>query len=274
VQTRSGSFDECQRTLPKGKVSRISLGQMPLIDVPFQRVAVDLVGPIRPVTDRGNRYILTMVDYATRYPEAAALPGIEAERVAESLVNMYTRVGAPREMLTDLGTQLTSELMKEVSRLLSIIQLHTTPYHPSCNGLVEKFNGTLKNMLRRMCSERPQDWDRFIDPLLFAYREAPQDSLGFSPFELLYGRTVRGPMSILRELGTNEIPQEEVRTTYQYVLDLKAKLEQTCEVAKNELRKSQTRYKTYYDKKANPRQYKVCERVLILLPTEQSKLLM
>ena len=142
------------------------------------------------------------MDYATRYPEAVALPSIETERVAEALVDIFSRVGVPEEILTDCGTQFTSDLMGEIGRLLFIKQLNNTPYHPMCNGLVEKFNGTLKNMLRKMCAERPQDWDRYLNAVLFAYREVPQESLGFSPFELLYGRTVRGPMRILRELWT------------------------------------------------------------------------
>jgi len=94
--------------------------------------------------------------------------------------------------------------MKEVGRLLSIRQLTTTPYYPQCNGLVERFNGTLKTMLKRMCSERPRDWDRYINALLFAYREAPQESLGFAPFDMLYGRSVKGPLRILRQLRTRE----------------------------------------------------------------------
>ncbi|XP_021346945.1 uncharacterized protein LOC110446230 [Mizuhopecten yessoensis] len=183
------SCDICQRTVPKGRVPMAPLGTMPLIDTPFKRIAVDLIGPIQPATDRGNRYILTVVDYATRYPEAVPLRGIEAERVAEALVDIFSRVGVPAEMLTDQGAQFTSEVMHEVSRLLSMRQLTTTPYHPMCNGLVERFNGTLKQMLRRMSAERPKDWDKFINALLFAYREVPQESLGFSPFELLYGRS-------------------------------------------------------------------------------------
>ena len=71
---------------------------MPIISEPFRRIAVDLVGPLHPITDRGNNYILTIVDYATRYPEAVALPGIETERVAEALVDVFSRVGVPREM--------------------------------------------------------------------------------------------------------------------------------------------------------------------------------
>ncbi|XP_060085301.1 uncharacterized protein LOC132564684 [Ylistrum balloti] len=154
------SCDSCQRTFPKGRVAKAPLGSMPLIETPFKRVAVDIVGPLEPATDRGNRYIMTVVDYATRYPEAVPLRGIETERVAEALVDIFSRVGVPSEMLTDQGAQFTSELLREVSRLLSIRQLTTTPYHPMCNGLVEKFNGTLKQMLRRMSMERPKDWDR------------------------------------------------------------------------------------------------------------------
>uniref|UniRef100_A0A8W8J3E4 Uncharacterized protein n=1 Tax=Magallana gigas TaxID=29159 RepID=A0A8W8J3E4_MAGGI len=137
------------------------------------------------VTDKGNRYILTLVDYATRYPEAIPLPGIETERVAEALVDIFSRLAVPVEMLTDQGSQFTSDVMKEVSRLLSFKRITTTPYHPICSGLVEKFNGTLKQMLKRICAERPRDWDKYINPLLFAYREVPQESLGFSPFDLL-----------------------------------------------------------------------------------------
>lgn len=76
------SCDISQRTTPKGRTSKVPFGKVPLIDEPFKRVAVDLVGPIQPATDRGNRYILTLVDFASRYPEALALKGIEAERVA------------------------------------------------------------------------------------------------------------------------------------------------------------------------------------------------
>ena len=70
--------------------------------------------------------------------------------------------------------------LKEVSRLLSIRRLTASPYHPACNGLVEKFNGTLKQMLMRLCHEQPRQWHRFTNPLLFAYREARQEAKGFS----------------------------------------------------------------------------------------------
>ena len=113
------SCDICQRTVQKGRVAKVPLGGLPLIDTPFKRVAVDIVGPIEPPSNNRSRYILTMMDYATRYPEAIALPSIETERVAEALVEMFSRVGVPDEILTNCGSQFTSEIMKEVARLLS-----------------------------------------------------------------------------------------------------------------------------------------------------------
>ena len=69
-------------------------------------------------------------------------------------------------------------------------------------------------MLKKLCMERPTDWDRYLEAVLFAYREVKQDTLGFSPFELLYGRTVTGPMAILRGLWSKEIPEEEAQSTF------------------------------------------------------------
>ena len=268
------SCDVCQRCVPKGRVGKAPLQKMPIIGTAFQRISMDLIGPVSPPSERGNRYILTVIDYATRYPEAVALPSIDTERVAEALVQIYSRMGIPSEILTDQGSQFVSELMREIERLLSIKHMVSSPYHPECNGLCEKFNSTLKQMLKKLCVEKPRDWDRYLEPLLFAYREVPQESLGFSPFELLYGRQIRGPMSILRELWTNEKPDEEVKTTYQYVNDLRNRIEETCNLAHESLMHAQLRYKSHFDRKAKLRVLKPGDKVLILLPTDLNKLLM
>nr|XP_054770320.1 uncharacterized protein LOC129278127 [Lytechinus pictus] len=268
------SCDICQRTVPKGRIPKVPLGKMPVIDVPFLRVAVDLVGPIKPVTARKNMYILTIVDYATRYPEAVALANIETSTVAEAMVEVFCRVGVPQEILSDRGTQFTSGMMREVGRLLSIRQLTTTPYHPACNGLVERFNQTLKQILKRVCADRPSDWDRYLAPVLFAYRAAPQASLGFSPFELLYGRQVRGPLEILKELWSGQANDSELKTTYQYIVDLKDRLESTMEVAQEELSKSTSRNMRYYNAKSRVRKFVVGDKVLLLLPSDHNKLLL
>ena len=268
------SCDVCQKTTAKGSVPRVPLGDMPLINMPFKRVTVDLVGPISPPSEKGHRYILTLVDYATRYPEAVPLKNIETETVVEALLDMYSRLGVPEEVLSDLGTQFVLKCMEEVSRLLSIKRLTTTSYHPICNGLVERFNGTLKKMLRRLCNEQPHQWHRFVNPLLFAYREAPQEAIGFLPFDLLCGRTVRGPVQILKELWTGETDGTEVKTSYQYVLELRERLDHTIKVAQEELLKSPKKNKTLYDRRAKRREFQKGDKVLLLLPTDTNKLLM
>ena len=265
----------CQLTVSRGTVPKMPLGTMPLIGEPFKRVAVDIVGPLgEQRTRRGNRYILTLMDYASRYPEAVALRNIDTQTVAEALLDIYSRVGIPEEILSDQGTQFLSNVMREVSRLLQINQKVTSPYHPMCNGLVERFNGTLKKILIRLADDQPRDWDRFLPAALFAYREVPSESTGFSPFELLYGRTVRGPTEILYELWTKEGQPEEVRTSYQYVLELKDRLSSTMELVKENLSRDQKRQKSYFDRRTRVRHLKEGDQVLILLPTTQDKLTM
>ena len=164
--------------------------------------------------------------------------------------------------------------MKEVCRLLSLQQITTTPYHSICNGLIERLHMPLKQMLRRMCAERPKDWDKYLPALLFAVREVPQESLGFSPFELLYERNVKDPMAILRELWSGEAPDEQVLSKYQYVIELRDRLEQPCKLAHENLKKVQIKQKAYYYRRARSRKFDVGDKVLLLLPTDSNKLLL
>ena len=173
--------DVYQKTIAKGSVFYVPLGDMPLIDISFRSRR----GPISLASKKKHRYILTLVDYTIRYSEAVPLKNIETEAVAEALLDVYSGLGIPEEILSDRGTQFILKCMEEVSKLLCIKQLTTTPYHPVCNGLVERFNGTLKKMLRRLGNEQPCQWHCFVDPLLFEYKEAPQEATGFSLFELL-----------------------------------------------------------------------------------------
>ena len=265
----------CQRAGTGSQIPKVPLVSMPQIDVPFQCVGIDIIGPIRPMTDRKRKYILVMVDYATRYPDAVALQGISTQEVAEAMVEMFSRLGIPEKILTDRGSQFTSDHMNELSRLLSIKQLTTTAYHPMCNGLVERFNGTLKKILQRMCTERPTDWDRYLSAALFAYREVKHESLGYSPFELLYGRKVRGPLQILKALWSSErTTSEETKSTYKHVIDLRNRLEETCKLAQEQLRHAKIIQKSNYDKGSVARRFRVKDKVLVLQPRRQNKLML
>nr|XP_006823821.1 PREDICTED: uncharacterized protein LOC102805069 [Saccoglossus kowalevskii] len=95
---------------------------MPLIDMPFKRVAIDLVGPITPASDRGHLYILTMVDYASRYPEAVPLKNIDTETVAEALIDFYRRLGVPEEVLNIPQVTTNKRVEEDIRRLGTIVR--------------------------------------------------------------------------------------------------------------------------------------------------------
>ena len=103
------------------------------------RCAVDIIWPINPASEKGNKYILTCVDFATRYPQAVPLRNIDNVSVAEALVGFFCRVGVPKEVLSDNGSSFKSEMMTEVSRLLSLRQLFSSPYHSMGNSVCECF---------------------------------------------------------------------------------------------------------------------------------------
>ena len=113
---------------------------------------MDIVGPL-PRSKSGNRYVLVICDYATRYPEAIPLRSIDAEHIAEELIKVFAQVGVPREILTDQGSNFTSQLLAELYRLLHVHPIRTSPYHPQTDGLVERFNKTLKEMLRKTVTD-------------------------------------------------------------------------------------------------------------------------
>ena len=157
---------------------------------------MDIIGPLLR-SNNGNKYILTICDYATRYPEALPIPDTEAIAIAKELVSVFAKVGIPDEILTDQGSNFMLNLLQEIYLMLNISHLRTSPYHPQTDGQTERFNGTLKSMIRKFTASNQKDWDEHLPYLLFAFREVPQESTEFSPFELLYGGRVRGPLDVL-----------------------------------------------------------------------------
>ncbi|XP_053333593.1 uncharacterized protein LOC128507002 [Clarias gariepinus] len=163
-----------------------------------RRIAMDIVGPLEK-SSAGHQYILVVSDYATRYPEAFPLRSTTTSKIINALVQQFSRVGIPEEILTNQGTNFTSRLMKLLHQQLGITAIKTSPYHPQTDGLVEHFNQTLKNILRKFVSDTGRDWDKWLPFLLFAYREVPQASTDSSPFQLLYGWQVQGPLDLLQK---------------------------------------------------------------------------
>ena len=267
------SCDSCQRLGSKGRIRKAEMLKMPVISTPFERVAIDIVGPLGKSSDN-HRYILTIIDYASGFPEAIPLKCITSIEVAEALIQVFSRVGIPKEIVSDRGTQLTSEIMQEIYHLVGIKPLFTSPYHPQTNGKVERMHLVLKTILKKICNLQPRDWHRFLPCALFALRELPSDSTGFSPGEILYGRQIRGPLAILQDIWTDRELSNEQQLTYTYVLELKEKLSDISDIVSSNLNEAMHKYKKHYDARSFPRKFLEGDEVLILLPSSQNKLLL
>lgn len=161
--------------------------------------------------------------------------------------------------------------MQQVYKLLGIKGLKTTPYHPQTDGLVERYNQTLKSMLRKFVSDTGADWDQWLPYLLFAYREVPQVSTGFSPFELLYGHQVRGPLDLLKDCW--EDPKAEGENIAAYVINMRERLKRMASLVQENMKAAQKHQKTWYDQKARDRVFLPGQKVLLLLLTSDNKLL-
>ncbi|XP_076049782.1 uncharacterized protein LOC143030516 [Oratosquilla oratoria] len=228
---------------PNPTVKPYPLQPIPVVKEPFRKIVIDCVGPL-PKTPRGFQFLFTIVDCATRYPEAIPLRRITAKNVVRALIHFFTQVGLPTVVQSDQGSNFTSRLFNQVMESLGVRQSRSSAYHPQSQGVVERFHQTLKRVLRTFCIETGRDWDEGVDLLLFAIRDSVQESLGYSPFQLIYGHEVRGPPKVLK------------------------KLQLALSLAHSNLDCAQTKMKQQFDRshRAEDRYFAVGDQVLSLLP--------
>ena len=197
---------------------------------------IDCVGPL-PKTKSGNQYLLTIMCVSTRFPEAIPLKNIKAKTIVQALTKFFTLVGLPKSLQSDQGSNFMSGLFQQVMYELGIKQFRSSAYHPESQGALERFHQTLKNMIRMYCEETEKNWDEGIHLLLFAARDSVQESLGFSPFELVFGHTVRGPLKLLKEKLLED--DDCALNLLEYVSDFRGKLTEACDLARKNLKSAQ-----------------------------------
>jgi len=228
----------------------------------FELVAMDILGPF-PTTETGNKYVIVFCEYLTRWPEAFAIPDAKAETVARVFVdNIVCRYGAPKRLLSDRGANFLSDTMKEICRICQTTKVNTVAYHPQCDGLVERFNRSLAEMLSMYVSTSQRDWDFFIPYVLLAYRTSKHESTGFSPFYLLYGRQARLPI----DSALNSTIITKYIDTEDYITTVTTNLTEAWKLAKITLGKSQARQKKQYDTKLKPPKFQIGDTVLLYRP--------
>jgi hypothetical protein len=221
--------------------------QQHIVGAPMERIAIDLIGPL-PESTQGNKHILVIGDYFTKWVEAFALPNQEAVTVATKLVEeVVCRFGVPHQLHSDQGRNFESNVFAEMCKVLGIEKTRTTPYNPKSDGFVERFNRTLIDMVSKMIApERQQrDWDEKIPFALMAYRSSIQESTGESPTMMMLGREINLPIDSLIE---PPVGQEELLDT-DYAFTIRDRLQDTWDRARTCLQGSARRQKRYYDKK-------------------------
>ncbi len=200
------SCSTCLRMNATGN-KKVKMVERGIVSVPFETVAVDLVGPL-PKGRRGARYIFTYVCLASRWPEAVPIRTASAREAAQCFLEIVSRTGIPMKVLSDHGTVFLSKLMAGLCEMLGMDTLATSPYRPQSNGVVERLHGTLKLMLAKAV-DSGVDWVDFLPLALFAQRQVPSRVTGYSPHNLYMGRkslvplifcTLAGPTANLRVL--------------------------------------------------------------------------
>ena len=134
-----------------------------------------------PCTESGNKHIVVFQDMFTKWPMVYAVPGQKTERITKLFFVV------PEALLSDWGTNLLSHLMLGICKSLGITKLNATLYHPECDSMVERFNHTLKTMLRKRAAQYGVHWDRHLPGILWAYINTPHDTTCEKPSFLVFG---------------------------------------------------------------------------------------
>ena len=251
----------CQRFNHK-KTRKEPLCPLPVIDTPWSRIAIDIVGKFER-TRKGNAYILTIMDFATRYMEAIPLPRVDAATTCNALLEVFARFGIPKEVLSDNGSNFVAQLAEEFMKMFKVHHIRTSPFHPQTNGMLERSHQTMKKTLDKLGSST-KNWDEYLAPTLMALRTAPHAALGMSPFQLLFGREARTPISVLREgmEQTTKVP----KNVLDYLDELYDKMDKAQALVHERDTKAKQDSKKIYDRGTKQEPLEPGDQVMVMVP--------
>ncbi|KII75178.1 Transposon Ty3-G Gag-Pol polyprotein [Thelohanellus kitauei] len=224
---------------------------------PFERIAMDCLGPL-PITSRGNRYIVVVSDYFTKWTEAFPVRTIESRTIAHLLIdNFVCRFGVPEFLHTDQGTNFESKLLYEICQLLGIKKTRTTPYNPSSDGMVERFNKTIVSMISKYVDQYP-DWDNYLQKLMFTCRPSSHKSTKYSPYEAVFGREPRLPIDlIIKPFQLKNGIYEDTATK------LSNRIKKIHEKMNDNLKQNHTNVENYFNRFSKNNEIRVGQNVMI-----------
>ena len=225
---------------------------------PMELVCIDYLSLER--SKGGFENILVITDHFSRYAQAIPTRNQIAQTTARALFeNFFLHYGFPAKLHIDKGANFESKVIRKLCKIAGIQKTRTTPYHPMGNGMVERFNHTLLNMLGTMSEEQKSDWKAHVPSFTHAYNAAVHESTGFSPFYLMFGRHPR--LAIDAFLGIRS--SEERKSHQDYVDKLKDRLADAYQDASEEARFKGKKYKRYYDQGVRHSSLEPGDRVLV-----------
>ena len=238
---------------------------------PMQIIAVDILG-LLPESTNGNLYILVVGDYFTRWMEAYTIRKQEATTVAQKLLDeIFCRFSTPEQLHSDQGSQFESQLIAEVCKLMNIHKSCTTPYHPQGDGLVERFNQTLLDMLATTSHNHPLDWEDHIRKVCMAYNISEQATTAYSPLYLMFGRNALLPVDIM---FPTEKPAADHVTYGEYAKTMKETMEKAFHTVCEHVGDKQEHQKQFYDQKCHGQPFQTGDLVWLhstVIPRGQAK---
>ncbi|UYV63289.1 hypothetical protein LAZ67_2003665 [Cordylochernes scorpioides] len=211
----------------------------------------------------GNRWVIVCTDYLTKYAITKALPTGGAVEIAKFILNyIILKHGAPREMITDRGRSFQSKLVNELTKMCGMSQLFTTAYYPQTNGLTERLNKTLEDILSMYVDVEQKNWDSILPSVTFAYNTAKQETTGFTPFYLVHGREAETMLDTL-------LPYQPDYENVEYLIQLIIDAEDARQLARLHLVSTQDIDKRRYDSIHRPVYNNVGHLVLIFTPVRK-----
>jgi len=266
ITSYTASCHPCQLRARAKRTDHVPITPIVRPTVPFVVCHADVIGPIDPPSAKGHKWALCVIDDCTRWPAVFLLRSLTAKAICDAFFDLFSITGWPEVIATDRASNFCNQLTREFLTRMGVAPRLNTAYHPEAAGVIERFNGSFKNMLHHAIQDYGRQWHRVVPCLVWALREVTNKTTSVSPHFLLFGRVPRGPLSILKETwtGAREHESDAGKPVSQYLNDLERDMRNAEKYAREHADIAQAQYAKYYNARAKNKAFQVGEQVVVL----------